>query len=239
MRAVFWFILVTTLNSTFGFTQTPTDKSKELARIEKAEKELKDYEDSRAAAGEGNTEAMFRVGEMLSAGLGVPKDQTASHEWYRKAAEKGHGEAQVYLFLHYTQGVVVAKDNAKAVEWLQKSATGGYVSAQRILGRAYQKGELMPKDGSKAVEWFRRAAMQGDLESQELVSLHYQFGIGVPKDEVEALAWLNITAAVDDGSRAFRVKSRNIMEASLGRQMTLVAQSRSKQIFHEINMAKS
>lgn len=213
-------------------------------------------ESFRSTAEQGSAEGQFNLGEMYDSGRGVEKNAQTANEWYRKAAEQGHGRAQLFLSFDYEHGYSGPKDAAKALEWLTKSAEGGYYVAQIALGRRYQNGDGVPKDGMKAIEWFRNAAIQGNVKMQMSVSLSYQLGLGVPKDEIEALAWLNIAAAAEDrlpvgklvdgefrssdgyDDQAFRIKSRNLLEAHIGRQATLLAQQRSKEILKEMEAAK-
>lgn len=63
----------------------------------------------------------------------------------------------------------------------------------------------------------------------------YVNGMGVPKDEVEALAWYNISVESGDETA---LKSRGILEQRIGRDATLLAQQRSREIFKEIDANK-
>ena len=58
----------------------------------------------------------------------------------------------------------------------------------------------------------------------------------MPKDEIEALAWYNIAAAAGGD---IDVKERDALELRLGREATLAAQQRSKEILKEIEEAKA
>ena len=58
----------------------------------------------------------------------------------------------------------------------------------------------------------------------------------MPKDEIEALAWYNIAAAAGVD---IAVKNRDAMELRLGRERTLAAQQRCKEILKEIEAAKA
>ncbi|MDZ4816011.1 MAG: tetratricopeptide repeat protein, partial [Verrucomicrobiota bacterium] len=79
----------------------------------------------------------------------------------------------------------------------------------------------------EAVKWYRKAAEQGNASAQFNLGLKYAKGEGVPKDEIEGLAWF-ILAAVSGEKKA--VGNRNSMEHRLGREVTLLAQQRSKEI---------
>ena len=121
------------------------------------------------------------------------------------------------------------------MEWYRKAAEQGNISAQVNLGLMYDEGRGVPKNFMAATKWFRKAAEQGDASAQNNLGVAYGNGRGVPKDEIEGLAWFNIAAASGD---AGAVKNRGIMEARVGRQLTLAAQQRSKQILKELEVAK-
>ena len=187
------------------------------------------------AAAQGNAEAQFSLGWNYANGNGVPKDEVKAVMWFRKAAEQGSASAQNNLGVAYDEGKGLPKDSAKAVEWYRKAAEQGNISAQANLGLMYDEGRGVPKNFMEATKWFRKAAEQGSASAQNNLGAAYDNGRGVPKDEIEGLAWFNIAAAAGD-SKAIR--NRGIMETRVGRQLTLAAQQRSKQILKELEVAK-
>ena len=190
----------------------------------------------RKAADQGYAEAQRNLGIMYAKGDGVPKDIAESARWYRKAADQGDAHRQFLLGWMYSLGDGVPKDSAEAVKWYRKAADQGYARAQAMLGVMYESGEGPPKDSTEAVKWYRRAADQGDASGQAKLGGMYQNGDGVPKDEIEALAWYYIAAA---SGNDLIIKRRDTLELSLGREMSLTAQQRSKEILKEIEMAKA
>ena len=185
-----------------------------------------------------DADAQCYLGRLYAKGLGVPKDLVKAVEWYRKAAEQGYADAQYSLAEMYDKGEGVPKDSVKAVEWFRKAAEQGDAAAQSRLGSIYGGGLGVPKNLAKAVEWERKAAEQGHALAQFSLGWMYQDGEGVPKDEIEALAWFNLAAA--DGSvRILALKCRENAEANVGREGTLAAQQRSREILKEIEAAKA
>jgi len=130
----------------------------------------------------------------------------------------------------------VPKDSAEAVKWYRKAAEQGSAAGQYGLGLMCSNGDGMPKDSAEAVKWFRKAAEQGFAAAQYNLGVMYYTGDGVPEDEIEALAWYKIAAA--SGSD-IAVRDRDALEQHLGREMTLVAQQRSREILKEIEAAKT
>jgi TPR repeat protein len=193
-------------------------------------------EDLRKAAEKGNAEAQFNLGVAYEHGGGVPEDATEAVKWYRKAAEQGNAEAQFNLGVAYDVGWGgLPKDAIEAVKFYRKAAEQGHVDALYTLGSAYWTGHGVPKDGIEAAKWYRKAAEQGKVEAQIELAFLYGLGDGVPKDEIEALAWFNIAAASGNQTA---IKTRELLENKLGRQASLLAQQRSKEILKQVESAK-
>ena len=187
------------------------------------------------AAEQGYALAQFKIGQNYFDGEEVAKDSKEAVKWYRKAAEQGFAMAQYNLGVIYANGDGVPQDSIEAVKWYRKAAAQGHADAQDKLGFMYAGGDGVPKSSTEAAKWFRKAAEQGNTGSQFIIGIMYAAGDGLPKDEVEGLAWINIAAA--SGIAPF-VKNRDELEGSVGRERTLVAQQRSKQILKEIEAAK-
>ncbi len=188
----------------------------------------------RKAADQGHIQAQNSLGRLYANSDAIPKSLAERHQ-LDKAATQGDATAKYSLRDKYAKGDGAPKDWAKAVEWYRKAAEQGNISAQVNLGLMYDEGRGVPKNFMAATKWFRKAAEQGDASAQNNLGVAYGNGRGVPKDEIEGLAWFNIAAASGD---AGAVKNRGIMEARVGRQLTLAAQQRSKQILKELEVAK-
>ena len=87
------------------------------------------------------------------------------------------------------------------------------------------------KKYDEAAKWFRKAAEQGHAEAQDSLGVLYGNGWGVAEDDIEALAWFNLSAA--SGNRTLAAH-RDKSERRVGRQATLIAQQRTKEILKEI-----
>ena len=190
----------------------------------------------RKAADQGFAAAEGNLGWMYAHGEGVAKDSTEARKWYRKAAEQGNALAQRNLGMTYFSVNGSGNDQAEAAIWLRMAAEQGDTSAQINLGFMYYVGRGVPRNPTEAVKWWRMAAEQGDSSGQSNLANMYENGDGVPKDEIEALAWNNIAAASGSDTA---VKNRDALELRLGREMTLAAQQRSKEILKEIEAAKA
>ena len=189
----------------------------------------------RMAAEQNHVSAQFYVGVMYAIGEGAPKDSNEAVKWYRKAAESGLADAQGNLGSMYANGEGVPKDGVEAVKWYRKAAEQGEPLAQLNLGRMYASGRGVPKDSKEAVKWYRMASEQGHRDAQYYLGLMFATGDGVPKNTIDSMAWFYLAAASGDERAAELSRSG---EASLGREMTLVAQQRSKEILKQIETTK-
>ncbi|WP_319378298.1 tetratricopeptide repeat protein [uncultured Methanocorpusculum sp.] len=72
-------------------------------------------------AGEGNVEAMFRLGSIFISGDGAERDPALAKEWFEKVAAEGNTVAMRRLAGMYAAGDGVDKDPAKEKEWLRKA----------------------------------------------------------------------------------------------------------------------
>src|ERR1035438_156936 len=127
-------------------------------------------------------------------------------------------------------------DYVEAAKWYRLSAQLGNASAQANLGSMYANGIGMPKDYIEAVNLYRASALQGSNDGQGGLGFMYATGEGVAKDEVEGLAWTNIAATAGDPTW---VKNREMMESGVGRELTIAAQLRSKDLLIEIASTKN
>ena len=86
-----------------------------------------------AQARAGNPQAMVEVAGMLTAGLGVTRDDKAAVEWLRKAGDLGNADAWAELGGLYVEGAGVPKDVAEGRRLLGKAAAAGSARASEML----------------------------------------------------------------------------------------------------------
>ena len=184
----------------------------------------------------GDARAEIKLGEMYRSGDGERKDSVEAFNWFRRAADQGNRGAEFYLGLMFSNGEGTTKDIAGGIKWYVKAAKQGSTDAAYNLGLIYGNGDGVPQDPQEAAGWYRKAAMGGDTDAQINLGYMLSNGEGVPKDEVEGLAWTYIAAASGDQTSA---KNLAIMEDNLGRELTLAAQQRSRQLLREINETES
>lgn len=113
-----------------------------------------------AAANNGNTDAMRRLGLMLSNDMGQQKrNLSEAARWFERAAKKGDPHAMFALGECYQSGQGVPQDMKLAVEWTTKAADQNEVNALNRLGAFYANGipGVVPQDLAKAFSYFSTA----------------------------------------------------------------------------------
>jgi len=126
-----------------------------------------EFKSALKAAVQGHSDAQFLVGELYSAGKGIPRNETEATKWYRKAAKQGHPQAQRYLGNRYYHASGVAKNYREALKWWRAAAEQGEAGAQYILGAQYALGTLVPKNYVEAYKWISLAASRFRPDGRE------------------------------------------------------------------------
>ncbi|MDX2081654.1 MAG: tetratricopeptide repeat protein [Terrimicrobiaceae bacterium] len=142
----------------------------------------------RAAAENGQTEAMTQTGLMLSNGLGVTKpDLRAAVEWFERATAAGDTDAMVALAECLIHGKGTEKNPKRAVALLQPAVAFNHPLAFNLLGDLYARGLGVPRDDAEAFRLFERGAALGSGDAMANVGVFYLHGRSVPKDPARAL----------------------------------------------------
>ena len=108
----------------------------------------------------GDHRAMYALGSMYAAGLGVEKDLKKAFDLFKEAASNGRADAMHKLGLMYEEGLGTKKSNKKAIRYYQKSAKKGYPLGQYRLGLMYMNGSGVKKSTVNAYAWMVVAAHQ-------------------------------------------------------------------------------
>lgn len=144
---------------------------------------------------------LYRLGQMLYSGTGIPKDTGAAIPYLERAAKLGNTNAQyllgkIYLSVDNLLNPVEKSytDLEKGIFWLSKAADAGNDSAQYQLGKLYLQGKGIPKDVDAAVHWFTASAEQGRQYAQYMLGKLYLMGQDIPRDREAAIRWLTASA---------------------------------------------
>ena len=147
---------------------------------------FKAYEWFAKAEQQGNSEAMYQIGNMHSNGqIGPlaynfienllepriklpPINYSKAIEWYQKASNLNHTGAQnnignVYA-MKWQNGREVRPNYPEAIKYYQKAANNGNGYAMANLMYAYYSGEGVKKDLDEARKWYEKALALEDIE---------------------------------------------------------------------------
>ena len=88
---------------------------------------------SRAAAAQGNLEAMNLLGIQYYLGAGPARDFSEARQWFEKAAWGGNTQGQLNLGMLYLRGLGVERDLERAYAWMERARLGGNPRAPHYL----------------------------------------------------------------------------------------------------------
>jgi len=144
----------------------------------------------------GDIVAMVRLGVLLHAGTGAPRDDARAAVLFRTAADAGNAEAQHQLATLYLRGEGVERNFDEALRLLRLSAEQNYPPALLSLGFRYYNGnEGVAQDFAEAFRWFTLAAEhEGMPQAKYLIGLLYSRGQGVELNYTLAFQWMREAA---------------------------------------------
>ena len=104
-------------------------------------------------ADRGDHRAMYALGSMYAAGLGVDKDLDKAYALFHEAALNGRIDAMYKLGLMYEQGLGVEQNYRQALRYYQRSARQGYPLSQYRFGLMYANGKGVKANPVTAYAW--------------------------------------------------------------------------------------
>jgi hypothetical protein len=87
------------------------------------------------AAEKGDVAAQAKVGDWLTRGKGIDKDEAAGNTWFQRAADRGNRDAQYGLGISLMRGRGIAKSDSLGFTWVKKAAEQGHVEAQKEVAK--------------------------------------------------------------------------------------------------------
>ncbi|CAG1009468.1 Secretory immunoglobulin A-binding protein EsiB [Rhizobiaceae bacterium] len=143
----------------------------------------------------GDVPAQTLAAEILSRGLGVPRDEREAAKWYERAAEGGDPEAQFQYALLLLDGRFVKKDKRQAYALMEAAAEAGNVLAQFNFAQLSVDLHPGPNGMERAISYYERAAKAGLPDAQYAMARINAEGLGGrPRDDTEARRWLGLAA---------------------------------------------
>ncbi len=148
----------------------------------------------RAAAASGITQAQVRLGRMLLAGEGVPKDQAAALRRFEHAAKAGDADAMNMAGRCHENGWGVPADDAQAAGWYRRSADAGHDWGEYNYAHMLFDGRGVVQDQTAAFAWYLKAANRGHARAMNLIGRCLEAGWGVAVDPLAADRWYERSA---------------------------------------------
>lgn len=143
----------------------------------------------RAAA--GSTDAMRKLGELLSDGKLLAPVPSQARRWYEKAASHGDRKSMLALARAFDDGGWLIPDGALATRLYLEAATAGSLAASKALARAVTGPGSLTIGAADALIWLRRVAEAGSTSGMVDLAGHLASAAGMDGDSVkEARQWL-------------------------------------------------
>ena len=181
----------------------------------------------RAAANDGNIDAIYRLGCMIADGEGFEADAASAVSYLAIAAVKGYADAQYRIAEMMDKGNGIEADRIEASTWYKRALTGGDRRAYMNLAYRYLNGDTFVKNEEIAAEYFGEAANDGNKDAYLMLAKLYRDGIGVKQDE--------------ERSNEYFLKAANagIPEAQYHYAMSLFKSKNNVEAFRWLNVAAS
>ena len=143
------------------------------------------------AAGQGNAEAQFLVGQRLLLGEGIQRDARRAAQWFYQSARNGNGRAQLALGELFLSGLGLRQSEVEARAWFEDAARQGVAEAQfRLAKILLKKGDEHEGIGR---DWLKKAADSDLPEAQWMLAL-ILFKEGESQEKVEAAVWAKLAS---------------------------------------------
>lgn len=147
-----------------------------------------------SAAAQGDAVALYNLGLIYGAGLGVPKSFEKSVDYYKTSAHSGYAKAYYQLAELSGAGLIPDSGPTAACRYYEKSAQAGLGAGAFMLGKCYATGIGMPKNFPLAKQWYEKGAMRGVPQAQANLGYLYEKGLGQKIDLRAAYKWYWLAA---------------------------------------------
>jgi TPR repeat protein len=143
----------------------------------------------------GDPAAQTLLAEILSRGLGRPRNIAEAARWYALAAEQGIPEAQFQYALMLIDGTYVKKDAKEAYALMQAAAEANNELAQFNLAQMIVHDKPGEPGLQEARPYYQRAAEAGLADAQYAMSqIEARGTAGFGSNDAEARRWLELAA---------------------------------------------
>jgi TPR repeat protein len=167
----------------------------------------------RAAADQGNAQALFCLGVCYSDGDGVAEDKQEAVRCYRAAADHGEPSALINLANCYRNGIGTTEDKEEAMRCYRAAADQGHPDALLALGVHYLAGDGVAEDHAEGWRLVLLAAQAGNQKAEELVRKHLG---SVISDEAGFVLEMRLAAAEAVSGELAKEEATELLNKLLG-----------------------
>jgi hypothetical protein len=167
----------------------------------------------RAAADQGNAQALFCLGVCYSDGDGVAEDKQEALRCYRAAADRGQPNALFNLAVCCSNGIGTTEDKEEAVRCYRAAANQGHPDALLALGVCYLCGDGVADDQAEGWRLVCAAAEAGNQKAEELYRKHIGSAIS---DEAGFVLKVRLIAAEAVSEELAKEEATELLNSFLG-----------------------
>ncbi len=133
-------------------------------------------------AEDGDSRAMFLLGDAFQQNLGVSKNYKKAFFWHGKGCAKGEAISCGNLGSMHMEGQGVSPDAKEALRLYRKACDMKYYHGCFAVGSLYEKGRGVIRDYRKALEFYRKSCDGGDASGCNNFAELLMNGKGVKQD---------------------------------------------------------
>lgn len=148
-------------------------------------------------ADSGDSDAQFKIGELLFYGRGVAMDRKIAVQYMEKSCGQGNIKAQLTLGDILYNGWGTNRDRVQAAKLFQQAADKGDLEGIYNIALCYAQGAGVKKDICMAAEYLKKGADLGHAKCQGHYGRFLEMGTGVQASTDEAKKYYIM--AVDKG----------------------------------------
>jgi TPR repeat protein len=155
-------------------------------------------------AAKGETEAMYRLGQLLALDERAPGHRRAAIRWLERSVAAGHRDAQWLLGSLHAEGPS-KKSYLRARAIFLKAAKQNDSDAMNDVGVLYEHGRGVRRDYEKARAYYERSADHGNRDGMFNLGSLLDRGLGDAPDYKTAKVWYERSAALGHASAMFNL----------------------------------
>lgn len=175
------------------------------------------FQQVKALAENGISEASYHLAMLYNNGIGTPKDINSAYKWFIVSANSGdplgHYKIGCYLGGQFKEFEIIDKEQSLTHKLV--AAKAGYSLAQYdVAGKYHQQNDIQ-----NSIKWLEKSAAQGHPKSFRALYSFYSQGIVTPVDHKKAYYYLKIIGKHTNQSNKEKISQKlNSLKNKLGQE---------------------